>query len=421
MVAVLALIPARGGSKSIPHKNIRELAGTPLIAYSIAAGLQAKLVTRTIVSTDDEEIAAVARQYGAETPFLRAAEFAQDNTTDFPVFTHALGWLSEHENYHPDIVVQLRPTSPVRPPDLVDSAIQLLLDYPNADSVRGVVPSGQNPHKMWRIGPDGRMIPLLKVEGIAEPYNAPRQALPPTYWQTGHIDAIRASTIDQKNSLSGDVILPLVIDPRYSVDIDTLRDLERAAALVQSDLPMVRPSDAPSASPLAALPGGKESRRSLPQKVSLVVFDFDGVMTDDHVWVDQDGGEMVMASRSDGMGISLLKKASIQAVVLSTEANPVVSARCHKLGIPVLQGISDKASALKGLLADRGIDSSQVVYLGNDINDLPCFPLVGCAVAVADAHPSIKAAADAVLTKNGGYGAVRELCEQLLSRGFQPP
>ena len=145
-----------------------------------------------IVSTDDEEIAAVARQYGAEMPFLRPAEFAQDQTLDLPVFQHALRWLAEHEDYHPDVVVQLRPTSPVRPRDLVDEAVRLLLDHPEADSVRGVVPAGQNPHKMWRIdAATGSMMPLLSVPGIAEPYNAPRQALPPVYWQTGHIDAIR--------------------------------------------------------------------------------------------------------------------------------------------------------------------------------------------------------------------------------------
>ena len=107
---VLAVIPARGGSKGLPRKNIREFAGFPLIAYSIAAGLGAECVTRTIVSTDDEEIAAVARQYGAETPFLRPAELAQDNTTDLPVFQHALRWLDEHEGYQPEVVVQLRPT-----------------------------------------------------------------------------------------------------------------------------------------------------------------------------------------------------------------------------------------------------------------------------------------------------------------------
>src|SRR5512140_3943973 len=115
MTDTLAIIPARGGSKGIPRKNIRDVAGYPLIAYSIAAGLQARTVTRVIVSTDDEEIAAVAREWGAETPFLRPAEFAQDKTTDLPVFEHALKWLEEVEGYHPDVIVQLRPTSPIRP------------------------------------------------------------------------------------------------------------------------------------------------------------------------------------------------------------------------------------------------------------------------------------------------------------------
>ena len=397
---ILALVPARGGSKSIPRKNIRPLAGHPLIAYSIAAGRQSRLVTRTIVSTDDEEIAAVARQYGAETPFLRPAEFAQDNTTDFPVFTHALEWLKAHEGYQPEILVQLRPTSPIRPPEMVDGAIQLLLEQPEADSVRGIVPSGQNPYKMWRVDENGQMRPLLNVPGIAEPFNAPRQALPQTYWQTGHIDAIRARTILEKKSLSGETILPLHIDPRYTIDIDTLKDWQRAEGLVtQGDLPMVRPG-----------PG----KRPLPARVALVVFDFDGVMTDDRVWVDQDGRESVAAHRGDGMGIALLHKAGIPAVVLSTEPNPVVAARCEKLQLPVQQDLKDKAVALRKLLAERQVDPAQVVYLGNDINDLPCFPLVGCAVVVADAHPTAKAAADLVLAYNGGHGAVRELVDMIL-------
>ena len=164
---ILALIPARGGSKSIPHKNIRPLAGFPLIAYSIAAAKQSNLVTRTIVSTDDDEIARIARDNGAETPFMRPDDFAQDHTTDFPVFTHALGWLKEHEGYQPEVVVQLRPTSPMRPPGCVDQAVQVLLDHPEADSVRGVIPSGQNPYKMWRGGPSGRRSPLLPTPRCA--------------------------------------------------------------------------------------------------------------------------------------------------------------------------------------------------------------------------------------------------------------
>src|SRR5512141_618335 len=180
MTEVLAIIPARGGSKGIPRKNIRDFAGYPLIAYSIAAARQAASVTRVIVSTDDEEIAAVARQWGAETPFLRPAELAEDKTTDLPVFEHALKWLEEIEGYRPEIVVQLRPTSPIRPMNMLDDAIQVLLDHEDADCVRGVVPAGQNPFKMWRFNGEGRPLkPLLEVAGIAEPYNAPRQILPP--------------------------------------------------------------------------------------------------------------------------------------------------------------------------------------------------------------------------------------------------
>lgn len=121
-VHVLALIPARGGSKSIPRKNIGLFAGHPLVAYSIAAGLQAASVSRVVVSTDDEEIASVARRYGAETPFRRPEALAQDDTLDLPVFEHALRWLEQHEGYRPEVVVQLRPTSPIRPRDLVDRA-----------------------------------------------------------------------------------------------------------------------------------------------------------------------------------------------------------------------------------------------------------------------------------------------------------
>src|SRR5512143_1853491 len=235
MTETLAIIPARGGSKGIPRKNIRDFAGYPLIAYSIAAAQQARSVTRVIVSTDNEEIAAAAREWGAETPFLRPAEFAQDNSTDLPLFQHALKWLAEHESYRPEVVVQLRPTSPLRPRDCVDRAVSTLLAHPDADSVRGVVPAGQNPHKMWRLeGPDAPMTSLLQIDGVGEPYNAPRQALPPIYWQTGHVAAIRVETILGKASMSGDKIYPLIIDPRYTIDIDNLADWSRYEATVYS-------------------------------------------------------------------------------------------------------------------------------------------------------------------------------------------
>jgi N-acylneuraminate cytidylyltransferase len=402
-MVVLALIPARGGSKGIPRKNIRLFAGYPLIAYSIASALQAATVTRTLVSTDDEEIAAVARSFGVETPFLRPADLAQDKTTDLPVFEHALKWLAENEGYTPDVIVQLRPTSPIRPKDCVDNAVRLLLAHPEADCVRGVVPAGQDPHKMWRLpgGENAPMQNLLDVPGIAEPYNAPRQALPPVYWQTGHIDAIRAATILRKNSLTGKVIYPLVIDPRYTVDLDNLSDWAKYEWLATfGGLEMVWPG---------------KLRRRMPERVNLLILDFDGVMTDNRVWTDKDGREMVAASRSDGIGLEALRKAGVDVIVISKEINPVVAARCQKLNLPFVQGIQDKGTALTRLLEERGVDPAQVVYLGNDTNDLPCFDLVGWAVAVADAYPEVARAADFVLTRRGGHGAVRELCDLILS------
>lgn len=398
---ILAVIPARGGSKGIPRKNIKNFAGFPLIAYSIQAALNSKYVTRTIVSTDDIEIADVSESYGAEIPFLRPAEYAQDSTLDFPVFENLLQTLIADENYKPDLVVQLRPTSPIRPVNLVDEAIEIMVGNMEIDSVRGVVPSGQNPYKMWKIDPqNGFMSGLLPVEGIAEPYNSARQALPDTYWQTGHIDVIRSHVILEQKSMSGQKIKPFYINPDFTVDIDKPSDWQRAEWLVwYGGLEMV-------------VPGNK--RRSIPKNVELVVFDFDGVMTDDRVFVNQEGVEMVAANRRDGMGITLLHKAGIRMMVLSSEKNPVVQARCNKLKLPVIQGIDEKAAVLRKYLLDNKISSDTVIYVGNDINDLPCFTEVGCAFAVADAHPLALRQADIVLRHNGGYGAVRELCDILL-------
>jgi N-acylneuraminate cytidylyltransferase len=231
---VLALIPARGGSKSIPRKNIRDFAGHPLIAYSIAAGRAAATVGRVIVSTDDPEIAGISRRYGAETPFLRPAEISQDQTPDLPVFQHALRWLAEHEGYRPEIVVQLRPTSPLRRVWHIDQAVQRLHARPDAQAVRTVCAPFQNPFKMWQIGPDGLMQPLIRLEGIPEPYNMPRQALPEVYWQTGYVDAAWTSTLLEHASMTGGRILPLVIPPEDWIDIDSPDDWRRAERLLES-------------------------------------------------------------------------------------------------------------------------------------------------------------------------------------------
>lgn len=228
---VLALIPARGGSKSIPRKNIRPFAGHPLIAYSIAAGLTAEMVTRVVVSTDDAEIAAIAREYGAEVPFLRPIELAQDDTPDLPVFQHALNWLAAEEGYRPDIVVHLRPTSPLRRTVHIDQAVLQLLEHPEADSIRSVIVPFQNPFKMWTISESGYLEPLLKVS-YKEPYNLPRQSLPVVYWQTGYVDAAWRETILDKNSMTGELILAMIMGAEDWIDIDSPEDWQKAERLL---------------------------------------------------------------------------------------------------------------------------------------------------------------------------------------------
>jgi YrbI family 3-deoxy-D-manno-octulosonate 8-phosphate phosphatase len=401
VAGTIAIVPARGGSKSIPRKNVRPLGGVPLLAYSIEAGLTARLVDRVIVSTDDEEIAEVARGWGADVPFLRPAALAGDHTPDLPVFQHVLAWLEAHGGGAPEIVVQLRPTSPLRPSDCVDAAIELLRGDETVDSVRSVVPATQNPYKMWRLHADRTMTPLLTAEA-PEAYNRPRQELPQTFWQTGHVDAIRTRVIREQASMSGSRIRALVVDAADACDIDTEADWQRAEWLLgRLDRPIVRPS---------------ARRRPLPETPHLVVFDFDGVMTDNRVWVGEEGRELVACDRSDGLGLAMLRQLGLDLFVLSTETNPVVGARCRKLALPFEQGVRDKAGRLRDLLRERGLAPSNVIYLGNDVNDLDCMRLVGCGVAVADAHPDVLRAADLTLTCAGGHGAVRELCDRLASR-----
>jgi CMP-N,N'-diacetyllegionaminic acid synthase len=226
---VLALIPARGGSKSVPRKNIVKLAGKPMIAWAIGHALASHHVTRTIVTTDDAEIADIARACGAEVPFLRPAEISGDFSTDVEFHRHALEWLRTHENYVPDMVVNLRPTPPSRRPETIDLAIEVFAAHPQADSLRSVHLASETPFKMWLMADDGYMTPVARLPDIPEPYNQPRQKLPLVYWQDGYVDITRPRVILEKNSTTGDAILPFVID-EPAVDIDYPDALESAEA-----------------------------------------------------------------------------------------------------------------------------------------------------------------------------------------------
>jgi N-acylneuraminate cytidylyltransferase len=215
---ILALIPARGGSKGVPRKNILPLAGKPLIAYSIEQAHAARHITRVVVSTEDAEIAAVARDLGAEIPFMRPAEFARDISPDIDVFGHALTWLRDYEGYVPELVVHLRPTGPVRRVELIDEAIERLVAHPEADSLRSISAPIQTPYKMWRIEGD-YLRPVATVDGLTEPFCMPRQMLPPVYWQNGYVDIVRARVVLEEGLMCGHTILPFITnEPMLEID-----------------------------------------------------------------------------------------------------------------------------------------------------------------------------------------------------------
>jgi YrbI family 3-deoxy-D-manno-octulosonate 8-phosphate phosphatase len=195
-----------------------------------------------------------------------------------------------------------------------------------------------------------------------------------------------------------------VIDPRYTVDIDNLSDWAKYEALAGSGLEMVTPG---------TIFIGK---RPMPERIDLVICDFDGVITDNRVWVDQDGKESVAAYRSDSIRVKDLQALGIEVMILSSEPNMVVAARAKKMGVEAVHGIGihEKGRAMRQVLEQKKVNAENVIYVGNDINDLPCFEIAGWCVAVADAYPEVIQAADHVLSKSGGHGALRELCDLIL-------
>ncbi|TSC74748.1 MAG: N-acylneuraminate cytidylyltransferase [Parcubacteria group bacterium Gr01-1014_44] len=230
---ILALIQARGGSKGLPKKNIRLLGGKPLISHSIEVALQSKLIDRVVVSTDSEEIAAVAKAAGAEVPFLRPAELAQDLTPNAPVVEHCLTWLKEHENYSPDLIVFLYPTGPFRTVEEIEEAINILENHPEADSLRSMVEPHHSPYKMWK--PQGDYVrPFVEnFDGPKDFHTSARQLLPKVYKSTPDIHVFKVAMFWDKKSTIGEVVLPYYLK-RPTIDIDHQLDLEIAEFLLKN-------------------------------------------------------------------------------------------------------------------------------------------------------------------------------------------
>ncbi len=247
-MSVLAIVPARAGSRSIPDKNVVSFRGKPLLVHSIEHGLAARNVDRVLVSTDSPRYRAIAEAAGAQVPFLRPAVLARDLSTDLEVFSHALEWLERNEGYRPEACVHLRPTYPTRRVSDVEQAVELLLGDPAADSVRSVVRAPHTPYKMWRLDEAGCLRPLL-AGPVPEAWNQPRQALPEVYLQNAAVDVVRTRVVRECRSMTGGRILPYLMSRLE--DVDEWADLARLE----------------SRAPAGELPSGRT-----------FVFDLDGVI-----------------------------------------------------------------------------------------------------------------------------------------------
>ncbi|CAK7281530.1 cytidylyltransferase domain-containing protein [Streptomyces misionensis] len=397
---VLAVIPARGGSKGVPAKNLAPVGGVPLVARAVRECLATRLVTDVVVSTDDQAIAAAARAAGAEV-VLRPAAIAGDTATSEAAVLHAM---DAHEALHGavvDTVLLVQCTSPFLVREDIDGVAGAVVED-GADTAVTVAPFHGF---VWRDDETG-------TEGATgvnhdKSYRPRRQDRPQDFLETGAAYAMDAAGFRKHlHRFFGRTEL-VRTDPARVLEIDDPHDLARARALAplfDADLPRSR--HRPSGTPDGALPTADD--------IDAVVLDFDGTQTDDRVLIDSEGREFVSVHRGDGLGIAALRRSGLRMLILSTEENPVVAARARKLRLPVLHGIDRKDLALKQWCEEQGIAPERVLYVGNDVNDLPCFALVGWPVAVASAHDVVRGAARAVTTVPGGDGAIREIASWIL-------
>jgi YrbI family 3-deoxy-D-manno-octulosonate 8-phosphate phosphatase len=379
-VTTVAIIPARGGSKGLPRKNVHPFAGRPLVAHSIAHALAA--TEHVYVSTDDDEIAAASREAGAQV-ITRPATISGDTASSESALLHAVEQLTA-SGAAPTTVIFLQATSPLRRPDDVRRALAQF-EAEGADSLLSVAPSHDF---LWTHDQAG-----ARATNYVPAKRPRRQEMPPQFRENGSIYIMRASGLVANGCRLFGRISLYEMDQVRSFQIDTEEDFRICEALA----PLI-PGTIPDVS-----------------AVKLLVFDFDGVMSDNRVLVMQDGTEGVLCNRSDGLGLGMLRAAGVPMLVLSKEENPVVSARCRKLKIECRQGIDDKLTELKGIASQRGITLAQIAYVGNDVNDVPCMRSVGLPIAVSDAWPEARAVSKFRTTRPGGYGAVREVCDWFMA------
>lgn len=391
----VCIIPARGGSKGIPRKNLIDFCGHPLLAWSILQARQAERVEEIYVTSDDPEILAVANQYGAH-PIERPAEIAGDTATSEEALQHALDHIRTVKGKDPEVVAFLQCTSPLRTPDDIDGAVEAL-EAEGADSLFSM--AVLEDFCAW--SEQDQELRSLTYDYL---HRGRRQDRKPLYLENGSIYLFRPQVLARYNNRLGGKIAMFAMESWKSWEVDSpddivlcafffqRHDLGRYASAVRSDLPAY-------------------------QEIELLVYDFDGVMTDNRTIVDQNGKESVIVSRADGLGIDMLRKRGLRQLILSTEANPVVRARAAKLKLPVIGNCPNKLAALENYAQKHRINLAKVIMVGNDLNDLDVMQAVGWPVSPSDGHPMVRMISKMILSSQGGQGVIKELAENILKTG----
>jgi len=383
---IVAVIPARGGSKGVPGKNLALIGGTSLLARTVQSAMDANHIDQVFVSSDAPEIREEAERFGASV-ILRPPHLAGDTASSDTALLHALDEIEE-QDLVPDILVCLQCTSPFTAASDIDGVIETMLNE-EADTALAV---GESHHFLWcGLSVGAEVEPL----GHEKSYRPRRQERTPQYAETGAIYAMRAPGFRQHKSRFFGKTVAHITGSDNLLEIDTPFDLElcRHIELVRAK---------------------KDMMSLLPAPIGAVLFDFDGVMTDDTVFVDEHGTEMVRAQRGDGLGIEMLRRTGLPIAVISKEKNRVVQKRCEKLKIECIQGVDDKETATRLWSERNQVALKSIVFVGNDVNDIPAAELVGCSFAPSDAHPEFLSRAHGVLAARGGRGAVRQVCDLIL-------
>ncbi|WP_432037352.1 cytidylyltransferase domain-containing protein [Streptomyces cucumeris] len=445
---VLAVIPARGGSKGVPAKNLAAVGGVPLVARAVRECRASRLVTDVVVSTDDSGIAAAARGAGAEVVH-RPPAIAGDTATSEAAVIHAMDACEALGGGPVDVVLLVQCTSPFLVREDIDGVAAAVVEKgadsaltvapfhgfvwredensgaPTAPTAVSSIPGSEVPAAAGTAGDAARPADAQSGGGTAAASAVPAapagvNPLPAAAGGTGvnHDKAYRPRRQDRPQDF-------LETGAAYAMDARGFREAGHRffgrTDLVRTDAARVLevddPHDLARARALAPLlDAGRAGSLPTRDDIDAVVLDFDGTQTDDRVLIDSEGRELVAVHRGDGLGIAALRRAELALLILSTEKNPVVAARARKLQVPVLHGIDRKDLALKQWCEEQGIAPERVLYVGNDVNDLPCFGLVGWPVAVSGAHDVVRGAARAVTSTPGGDGAIREIASWILGK-----